>query len=68
MGASSSSPQVPDEQREAESLVASTGALPMLQKAFSAMADPETKAIPVQTLQVSETLVLCLLTQIQCKS
>ncbi|XAR61678.1 hypothetical protein NMG60_11016165 [Bertholletia excelsa] len=51
MGASSSSPQVPDEQREAESLAASTGALPMLQKAFSAMADPETKAIPVQTLQ-----------------
>ena len=44
MGASSSTEQVPAEQREVEILTASTGALPMLQKAFSVLADP--KQIP----------------------
>ncbi|PSS31272.1 TLD domain-containing protein [Actinidia chinensis var. chinensis] len=51
MGASSSTEQVPAEQREAESLTASTGALPMLQKAFSVLADPQTNTIPLHSLQ-----------------
>uniref|UniRef100_A0A5B7CE16 TLDc domain-containing protein n=1 Tax=Davidia involucrata TaxID=16924 RepID=A0A5B7CE16_DAVIN len=51
MGASSSTEQVPSEQREMETLAASTGALPMLQKAFSALADPQTKAVPLNSLQ-----------------
>ena len=53
MGASSSTEQkVSMEQREAESLAASTGALPMLQKSFSRLADPQTNAVPIRTLQV----------------
>ncbi|GFY86227.1 TLD-domain containing nucleolar protein [Actinidia rufa] len=51
MGASSSTEQVPAEQRKAESLTASTGALPMLQKAFSVLADPQTNTIPLHSLQ-----------------
>ena len=38
--------------REAESLAASTGALPMLQKSFSRLADPQTNAFPIRTLQI----------------
>lgn len=53
MGASSSTEQkVSAEQREVEALAASTGALPMLQKAFSRLADPQTNAVPLKTLQV----------------
>ncbi|KAL6216230.1 hypothetical protein ACLB2K_009456 [Fragaria x ananassa] len=52
MGASSSSEQsVPIEQREAESLAASTGALSTLQKCFSNLADPQSGAIPTDALQ-----------------
>ncbi|KAB1203686.1 hypothetical protein CJ030_MR8G025495 [Morella rubra] len=52
MGASSSTEQkVSAEQREVEALAASTGALPMLQKAFSRLADPQTNAVPLKTLQ-----------------
>lgn len=51
MGASSSTEQVSPEQREAESLAASTGALTLLQKAFSNLADPQTQAIPITSLQ-----------------
>jgi hypothetical protein len=51
MGASSSTEQkVSREQREAESLAASTGALPMLQKSFSRLADPQTNAVPIKKL------------------
>lgn len=53
MGASSSTEQkVSTEQREVESLAASTGALPMLRKSFSRLADPQTNAVPIRTLQV----------------
>lgn len=56
MGASSSTQQVSTEQREAETLAASTGALPMLQKSFSRLSNPETKAIPLTSLQVKFSL------------
>ncbi|KAK9061382.1 hypothetical protein SSX86_018563 [Deinandra increscens subsp. villosa] len=49
MGASSSTEQVSVEQREAESLATSTGALTVLQKAYSNLADPLTKTIPITT-------------------
>ncbi|CAK9178436.1 unnamed protein product [Ilex paraguariensis] len=52
MGQSSSAEQASSpEQREVEALAASTGALPVLQKAFSAIADPQTKAIPLGSLK-----------------
>ncbi|KAM1017391.1 hypothetical protein ACFX13_047712 [Malus domestica] len=52
MGASTSTEhKVPNEQREAEALAASTGALPMLQKSFSNLADPQSNAIPLHSLQ-----------------
>ncbi|XP_057974563.1 uncharacterized protein LOC131162273 [Malania oleifera] len=51
MGASSSSEQTSTEQREIETEAASTGALPLLQKAFSKLADPDTKTIPPSSLQ-----------------
>ncbi|XP_048332596.1 uncharacterized protein LOC107420375 [Ziziphus jujuba] len=52
MGASTSTEQkVPMEQREAENLAASSGALPLLHKAFSKLADPHSNAIPIQSLQ-----------------
>ncbi|KAI4317135.1 hypothetical protein L6164_025034 [Bauhinia variegata] len=52
MGASSSSEQnVSREQREVETVAASMGALPMLQKAFSKLADPETSTVPLENLQ-----------------
>ncbi|XP_050364514.1 uncharacterized protein LOC126783146 [Argentina anserina] len=52
MGASTSSEQsVPIEQREAENLAASTGALSTLQKCFSILADPHSGAIPSDSLQ-----------------
>lgn len=53
MGASSSTQQhVPIEQREVESLAASTGALPLLQNAFSKLSHPQTNTLPHQALQV----------------
>ncbi|KAK9270994.1 hypothetical protein L1049_026582 [Liquidambar formosana] len=51
MGASSSTEQVSAAQREVETLAASTGALPMLQKAFSRLADPQTNLVPIASLQ-----------------
>ncbi|CAN4093955.1 unnamed protein product [Withania somnifera] len=51
MGQSSSAEQVSPEQREAESIAASTGALPNLQKAFSLLSDPHTHSIPLHSLQ-----------------
>ncbi|KAL6295602.1 hypothetical protein ACE6H2_003744 [Prunus campanulata] len=52
MGASTSTEQkVSIEQREAESLAASTGALSMLQKSFYSLADPDSDAIPLNSLQ-----------------
>lgn len=53
MGASTSKEQkVLIEQREAENLAASSGALPLLQKAFSKLADPHSNTISIETLQV----------------
>ena len=53
MGASSSTEQkVSSEQRELESIAASTGALPMLKKTFSKLADPQSNALPLNALQV----------------
>ncbi|KAL8211459.1 hypothetical protein R6Q57_005896 [Mikania cordata] len=51
MGASSSSEQVSPEQREAESLAASTGDLNVLQKVFAKLSDPVTKTIPITSLK-----------------
>lgn len=52
MGASSSTEQpVSAEQRELENIAASTGALPLLQKSFSNLSDPQTNAISIQALQ-----------------
>ncbi|KAG8389896.1 hypothetical protein BUALT_Bualt01G0026600 [Buddleja alternifolia] len=54
MGQSSSTEQqqeVSPELREVQSLAASTGALPSLQKAFSLLSDPHTKSIPIHSLQ-----------------
>ncbi|KOM41154.1 hypothetical protein LR48_Vigan04g135200 [Vigna angularis] len=52
MGASTSSePRVSEEQSEAESVAASTGALPMLEKAFSKLANPQTNAVSLENLQ-----------------
>ncbi|XP_059633908.1 uncharacterized protein LOC132276489 isoform X2 [Cornus florida] len=51
MGAGSSTEQVPPQQREVEALAASTGALPMLQKAFSRLVDPQIHSVPVISLQ-----------------
>ncbi|KAK9270101.1 hypothetical protein L1049_025675 [Liquidambar formosana] len=50
MGASSSTEQVSAEQREFETLAASTGPVPMLQKAFSRLADPQTNLVPIACL------------------
>lgn len=58
MGASSSTEQVPAEQREAESLAASTGALPTLKQAFSLLSDPRSNSIPIPTLQKCFCLVI----------
>ncbi|XP_071698531.1 uncharacterized protein [Rutidosis leptorrhynchoides] len=51
MGASTSTEQVSTEQREAESLAASTGALTLLQNTFSNLSDPQTHTIPISSLQ-----------------
>nr|XP_043631063.1 uncharacterized protein LOC122602514 isoform X2 [Erigeron canadensis] len=52
MGASSSTEQGGSpEQREAESLAASTGALTLLQKSFSNLSDSQTQSIPITSLQ-----------------
>ncbi|KAL2241974.1 uncharacterized protein LOC105159329 isoform X2 [Sesamum indicum] len=52
MGQSSSTEQqVSPELRQVQSLAASTGALPSLEKAFSLLSDPQTKSIPIHSLQ-----------------
>ncbi|KAK1261412.1 hypothetical protein QJS04_geneDACA001080 [Acorus gramineus] len=50
MGASTSTPSRPEE-KEAESLVASIGALPTLQTSFAKLSDPQSKSIPLHSLQ-----------------
>ncbi|GAA0179231.1 hypothetical protein LIER_29947 [Lithospermum erythrorhizon] len=49
MGQTTSSSSSPE--REAEALAASTGALPLLRKAFSILSDPQTQTIPTDSLQ-----------------
>lgn len=57
MGASSSTEKKSaSEQREVESLAASTGFLPMLQNSFAKLVDPQTNAIPLQSLPVLKIL------------
>ncbi|KAI3873290.1 hypothetical protein MKW92_015066 [Papaver armeniacum] len=51
MGASSSTNQNNQEQQELESLAASTGGLPILQKAFTRLSDPHTNSIPLHSVQ-----------------
>ncbi|ERN14447.1 hypothetical protein AMTR_s00185p00029250 [Amborella trichopoda] len=51
MGASSSSHQVSQEEKEAETLAMATGCLPMLQKAFTKLSNPQTNTIPIKTLR-----------------
>lgn len=51
MGAGSSTPQIPSEQREFESQAASTGSLVLLQKAFASLSDPQSNSIPLISLQ-----------------
>ncbi|KAL9271597.1 hypothetical protein AKJ16_DCAP25566 [Drosera capensis] len=50
MGASSSTEQVPVEQRELEREAASMGVLPMLEKAFSTLSSPLSNSIPLASL------------------
>lgn len=53
MGQSSSKEhEVSPELREVQSLAASTGALPSLQKTFSLLSDAQTNSIPINSLQV----------------
>ncbi|KAM6550657.1 hypothetical protein CsatB_000465 [Cannabis sativa] len=56
MGASNSTESVSIEQREAESIAASSGALPSLHTTFSTLADPNSHAIPLQSLEKSFSL------------
>ncbi|CAA6655909.1 unnamed protein product [Spirodela intermedia] len=51
MGASSSVGKPSQELQEEESLAASTGSLPMLQSVFAELSLPETRAIPLKSLQ-----------------
>uniref|UniRef100_A0A1D1XE75 TLD domain-containing protein KIAA1609 n=1 Tax=Anthurium amnicola TaxID=1678845 RepID=A0A1D1XE75_9ARAE len=51
MGASSSVDKPSPAQQEEESLAASTGSLPMLQNVFAKLSSPESKAVPVKSLQ-----------------
>ncbi|XXG40232.1 hypothetical protein AAC387_Pa01g1004 [Persea americana] len=52
MGASSSTDQVSEQVKEAESIAASTGSLPLLQNAFSKLSDPKTNSsITLNSLQ-----------------
>lgn len=52
MGQSSSrEEEVSPELRQVQSLAASTGALPSLEKTFSVLSDPQTKSIPIHSLQ-----------------
>jgi hypothetical protein len=51
MGQSSSTEHISPEQKEAESLAASNGALTMLQQAFSHLSDPQTNSIPLNSLK-----------------
>ncbi|KAI9108725.1 hypothetical protein K1719_020372 [Acacia pycnantha] len=58
MGASSSTVQSGStEQQSVENEVSSTGSLPMLRRAFSKLADPETNAVPRENLQQCFSLV-----------
>ncbi|KAG5031742.1 hypothetical protein JHK82_015339 [Glycine max] len=43
--------RVSAEQKESEAVAASTGALPLLQKAFSKLANPETNAVSLENIQ-----------------
>lgn len=53
MGASTSTEQkVSAEQQEEENVAASTGALPILKKAFSKLGDSETNTVSLENLQV----------------
>lgn len=56
MGASTSTEQKGSiEQREAESVAASSGALPTLHNTFSTtLADPNSNAIPLESLKVTQ--------------
>ncbi|KAM6574261.1 hypothetical protein CsatA_022588 [Cannabis sativa] len=56
MGASNSTESVSIQQREAESIAASSGALPSLHTTFSTLADPNSHAIPLQSLEKSFSL------------
>ncbi|CAG7906455.1 hypothetical protein HID58_014992 [Brassica napus] len=57
MGASSSTDnKESSEKREIESLAASTGALPLLQRFFSKLADPQTNTVSFQSFKKSFTL------------
>lgn len=56
MGQSSSTEQVSPELREVQSLAASTGALPALEKSFSLLSDPHTNSIPLNSLQVKDRI------------
>ncbi|KAL3514745.1 hypothetical protein ACH5RR_027462 [Cinchona calisaya] len=58
MGQTSSTEQISPAQREAESLAASTGALPTLHKAFSLLSHPQTGLIPLDSLQKCFGLVV----------
>ncbi|CAA7391308.1 unnamed protein product [Spirodela intermedia] len=56
MGASSSVGKPSQELQEEESLAASTGSLPMLQSVFAELSLPETRAIPLKSLQETFSL------------
>lgn len=57
MGASSSTDnKASAEKREVENLAASTGALPLLQRSFSKLADPQTNTVSLQSLKQSFSL------------
>ncbi|CAI9116894.1 OLC1v1018176C3 [Oldenlandia corymbosa var. corymbosa] len=58
MGQSSSTDQISPAQREAETLAASTGALPTLREAFSRLSDPETGLIPLDSIRKCFALVI----------
>ena len=62
MGASSSTDnKESSEKREIESLAASTGALPLLQRSFSKLADPQTNTVSFQSFKVITVRVLIVL-------
>lgn len=56
MGASSSTDSKElSEKREIESLAASTGALPLLQRSFSKLADAQTNTVSFQSFKVNNS-------------